>query len=138
LQLTFEAVDAIAASIQLGAFKSSAVLSQGFTRRAYQRWDRVGAKALRKPESDRSDSEKVYAYFVDKTRRAEGSLQCEAASIHYSQAQSDAEVMERFLAKRFPETWGAPATTKAAEIEGPKIEYVPLIAQANVAKLATG
>jgi|LakMenE18May11ns_1017448.scaffolds.fasta_scaffold9902201_2 hypothetical protein len=133
LELNRETVDAIASAVELGAFISAAVAAQGFSRRAYQRWDRIGKKAVKKPEEERNESESVYAYYFLSIQKAAGRLQCNAEHKLYEMAESDPEVMKYYLAKRFPEEWSDKAGDKPSLEDdgsiislGPEVKHIAI------------
>lgn len=106
MRLTEDAIEKIAIAVESGAFLSPAVESAGFSMRAYQRWDRVGKKALKKKHSELTEPEKMYKQFVLRIRKAKGTLQVECESRLRELAENDADVLFRFMAKRFKSVWG--------------------------------
>jgi len=110
LELDRETVGQIVASVRLGAHVSAAALAAGFSRRAYQRWLRVGEAALGKLEADPSavltDSEDLFAHFAVEYRKALGQLESEATHDFYERSRQDPGDLREFLAARFPRRWG--------------------------------
>lgn len=109
LQLTTEQIDEIAAAVEQGAFISSAVQSVGYSRRAYQRWWRIGLAAivLQGDGKKLTAAQSLYALFVSKVLKAEGKTQADAVIRMRELGESDADVLERFIRKRFPDLWPA-------------------------------
>ncbi len=116
-RLTLDHVERIAASVELGAFISSAVAAEGFSRRAYQRWFRVGREAIKKQRRGETirPIEAVYALLVERLRVAVGRCQRDATMRMRELGEDDADVLDSFLGKRFPSMWGRELSRKPAD-----------------------
>lgn len=133
LQLTTEEIDSIAAAVELGAAISAAVLSQGYSRRAYQRWERVGSTALEKAEDGKSltPEENRFAEYVIKIRKAMGAFECQAAIRLREIGETDAETLRWLLTHREDNEFPDPKDKELAELRNDVTKLMQKLTEAE-------